>query len=108
LIVDEIGKRGCKGAAPDLLLMLPRTNDEKNTIIPLMIPIEIKGLKSGASALQPIRNSSYRRGLSLARRQISSVKEIINPSGFEIKFGLVVLTWIYEGNLGMEVHVEPL
>jgi hypothetical protein len=108
LIVDEIGKRGCKGAAPDLLLMLPRTNNENNTIIPLMIPIEIKGLKSGASALQPIRNSSYRRGLSLARRQISSVKEIINPSGFEIKFGLVVLTWIYEGNFGMEVHVEPL
>jgi hypothetical protein len=112
LIVERIIESGTKpgtkprGAAPDLLLICPRVLDSGVVTKPLMIPVEIKGLKEGG--VSPIKNSDYRRGLSLAKRQIGSIKQIIDPRGFVIEFGLIVLCWISDGRLGMEVHAISL
>jgi hypothetical protein len=105
LVVEEIGKFGCAGAAPDLMLVCLREMDGV-PVEPLLIPIEMKGLKTGASRSQPKYNGDYRRGLSLATRQISSVKRVVT-SGFVIPFGLIVLCWIFDSDLCMEVHVIP-
>jgi hypothetical protein len=105
LVVAQIGLEGCRGAAPDLLLLCLRETDGR-VDTPLLIPVEIKGLKVGDSPVKPTENSDYRRGLSLARRQVRSVKEIVR-SGFLIEFGLIVLTWIHSEQMGMEVHTVP-
>jgi hypothetical protein len=105
LLVEQIGLEGCSGAAPDLLLLCLRESGGE-IATPLLIPVEMKGLKVGDSAKLPKENGDYRRGLSLARRQIGSVKQILQ-TGFIIEFGLVVLTWIYDEQLGMEVYTVP-
>lgn len=76
-VVEEVGKKGCKGAAPDMLLVSP---DE-------LIPVEIKCLKSSKI------NGDYYRALSLATRQCQSVKDIFEDSDITIKTGLLLFCW---------------
>jgi len=63
LLVQEVGKKGSPGCAPDLLLIL----DDKE-----VVPVEIKCLHSPKAD-----NHDFRRGVSLAHRQLESVVEII-------------------------------
>lgn len=107
LIVEQKGMEGCKGAAPDLLLICLREIGGE-PVTPLLIPVEMKGLKAGESPDAPRENADYRRGLSLAKRQVSSVKEIVDPNSFIVEFGLVILTWIHSERMGMEVWTVPL
>jgi hypothetical protein len=76
-VVEEVGNKGCKGAAPDMLLV---SSDE-------IIPVEIKCLKSDKI------NGDYYRALSLATRQCQSVKIIFNDSDITIKTGLLLFCW---------------
>jgi hypothetical protein len=105
LVVEQIGLKGCMGVAPDLLLLCLREVDGE-IMESLLIPVEVKGFKTGKSAISPCENSDYRRGVSLARRQIRSVKDIVR-NGFVIEFGLIILCWIHDEQLGMEVHTVP-
>jgi hypothetical protein len=80
LIVEEKGLKKSKGCAPDLLLLL-----ESGEII----ICEIKCLVS-----QPIDNTSYRRAISLASRQIESCINIINCKDI-CNRGLIIIVYIY-------------
>lgn len=98
-VVEEIGRRGARGAAPDQLLVV-ETVDRS-----YIIPVEMKALKAGSD--QAIENTDYRRGVSLARRQVQSIKEILGHDAALVPFGIIILSWIYDGQLVMDVVAEP-
>jgi hypothetical protein len=87
---DIINSIGC---APDLILI----SKDKNEII----PIEIKSLKCLT------KNNSYLRAFSLAKRQINSVKNILNKYNV-IKRGLVILGCINNNFLDIEIYFIDL
>lgn len=83
LIVAGIEEKS-NGCAPDLLLV---SDDE-------IIPVELKCLCSGR------KNGDYYRGLDLAKRQCSSVKNILTIP--VIKRALIILSW-FDGD---DLHLE--
>lgn len=76
---------GANGAAPDLILL----DLSKNMII----PVEIKCLKSAQG------NNSYYRGMDLAQRQLTSIKNIIKSP---VETGIVLLCH-FNGNC---IHID--
>lgn len=84
-IVENARVRGSNGCAPDLLAV---SSDE-------IIPIEIKTLKSSAI------NSDYYRGISLASKQCTGVKDIlqINESAITINKGLMLMAYFTDTSL---------
>lgn len=97
---------GSTGGAPDKVILI---NDCGRVEF---IPCEFKSLKYGSTL--PRRNSDYRRGISLARRQNMRIKEIVDTyatscvSGITVKRGVIVLSWIYESRLYTETYVYDL
>lgn len=82
-LVEEIGKAGCLGIAPDLLLL---TNNNTSEII----PVEIKCLTGYLSD-----NRDYRRDILLATKQLeSSIKLIGNANS--LKMGIIVFVYLNE------------
>ena len=71
------------------------------------MPIEIKGLK-GLPGMEGFSKSPYDRGLVLAKRQVSTIREIISVDDVQLSFGLVVLCTIHQGALHYECHLVEL
>lgn len=72
------------GCAPDMLLVMVNEHNEVE-----IVPIEIKSLKS--SMIE--KNSSYYRELKLAKKQLQSVKQILDDTSL-IQRGLIILSYI--------------
>jgi hypothetical protein len=87
---------GAKGFAPDLVLIGISDHAVE------LILVEIKGLHS----LQ--KNSDYYRGLSLARHQVQSARQIFSNSVSNdrliIQRGIIILCCIKDERLIMEIH----
>lgn len=87
LLVKEKGVMGSLGIAPDLLLILDDT---------IVIPVEIKCLTLD-NGMKPAEdpskdgNRDYRRGVTLATRQIESSLDILE--GFQ---GIICLVYVYQ------------
>jgi len=92
LLVENKGVKNSKGVAPDLLLVVESETKNSSEII----PVEIKCLKR-----TKIDNADYRRGLSLARRQLQSVATIIN-----ITRGIILFIYVDEPLTDQSSHVE--
>lgn len=85
-LVEEVGRAGCLGIAPDLLLLV-------NGITSVdIIPVEIKCLTGTMSD-----NHDYRRDIELATKQLESSIKLTGSQS-----GIIVL--VYVNDTGFEVH----
>jgi hypothetical protein len=89
LVVDEL-KEKARGCAPDMLLLV---DDE-------LIPCEFKCVVSDI-----VDNKTYRRAVSLARRQVESAISIINQPN--CKQGLVVVCYVWNGTYRCQYTFFP-
>lgn len=105
---------GAKGMAPDGLLICNDANGTDESSVESssnptnsccsLIPIEIKGLK-GLPGMDGFSKSSYNRGLTLAKRQVSTIQSIISADKVRIPKGLVILCAINKSVLHWECHI---
>jgi len=93
LVVENVGVKGCRGAAPDLLAIT--TNG-------ILYTVEIKGLKSRRV------NSDFNRGIELARKQVKTVETILGGKKLIEIRKLIILGTVEEEKVFLRLYQNDI